>query len=89
MTEDTSQEMLLKQFNIIDSFPLSKRIAMLFDLTELSREIIRNRIREAHPNIYESELNAELFKIFYKDDFDSDTLEKISKSILESNLAKK
>ncbi len=42
--EDTSIEMLLKQFEIINSFPLSKRVAMLFDLTELSREIIKNRI---------------------------------------------
>ena len=86
--EDTSIEMLLKQFEIINSFPLSKRVAMLFDLTELSREIIKNRIRATHPNISESELNAELFKVFYREDFDSDSLERISKSILESNSMK-
>lgn len=78
---DTTRDIYKKQFEIIESQPLGKRIKNLFEMTELSREIIKNRIKEANPNITETELRVEIFKTFYRQDFDSITLDQISESL--------
>ncbi len=75
---DTPKHILQKQFEIVMARPLSVRISEIFDLTELSRQIISNRIREKFPDISEIELKIELFKTFYRFDFDKETLEKIA-----------
>jgi hypothetical protein len=47
-------------------------------MTELSRTIIRNRIKEKNPGISEVDLKIELFKTFYRSDFDDETLKLIT-----------
>ena len=78
---DTPKHILQKQFEIISSRPLSEKISGLFEMTELSRQIIKNRIKEKNPGISEVDLRIELFKTFYRFDFDKDTLNRIADSM--------
>ncbi len=75
---DTPKKILRKQFEIIYSKPLKDKIAGLFEMTELSRNIILNQLRLKNPGLSEIDLKIELFKIFYKYDFDAETLNKIA-----------
>ena len=78
---DTSRDILQKQFEIIMSKPLKTRLDGLFEMTELSREIIKNRIIAKNPKISEIELKVEMFKVFYQSDFDEHSLQQIADSI--------
>ena len=61
--------------------PLKRRLEGLFEMTDLSRKIIQNRIIAKNPEISEVELKVELFKIFYQSDFDEHSLQQIADSI--------
>ena len=78
---DTPKYILQKQFEIIHAKPLQERIAGLFEMTELSRKIIQNQLKIRNPEFTEIELKIELFKAFYRFDFDPDTLNKIAVSM--------
>jgi len=80
---DTPQHIFKKQFDIIYKRSDAEKIEGLFEMTELSRSIILDRLREKYPEMSEADLKAELFKIFYKDDFDPIKLDKIAESIRE------
>ena len=67
---DTSRDILQKQFEIVMAKPLKRRLDGLFEMTDLSRKIIQNRIIAKNPNITEVDLKVELFKVFYQFDFD-------------------
>lgn len=75
---DTPKHILQKQFEIIYAKLLREKIAGLFEMTELSRKKILNQLRIKNPNLSEIDLKVELFKAFYKYDFDKDTLNKIA-----------
>lgn len=75
---DTPKHILQKQFEIIYAKPLKERIAGLFEMTELSRNIILNQLKIKNPELSEIDLKIELFKKFYKFDFDDETLNKIA-----------
>jgi hypothetical protein len=68
-------------FEIIYSKPLKERIAGLFEMTELSRKIILNQLKTNHPELSEIELKIELFKTFYKFDFDKEKLDQIAENM--------
>ena len=78
---DTPEHIRQKQFEIIMAKPLKERLSGLFEMTELSREIIRNRIKAKNPDISEVDLKIELFKTFYRFDFDKKTLDKVAKQM--------
>jgi hypothetical protein len=78
---DTSKEIMQKQFEIVIAIPFKDRLENLFEMTELSREIIRNRIRTERPGIGKTDLEIETFKAFYRHDFDDRTLNQIVKSM--------
>ncbi len=78
---DTSREILQKQYEIIMAKPLKRRLAGLFEMTDLSRRIIQNRIIAKNPDISEVDLKVELFKVFYQFDFDRYSLNQIADSI--------
>lgn len=75
---DTPKFILQKQFEIIYARPLKDKIAGLFEMTELSRNIILNQLKIKNPELSEIDLKIELFKKFYKFDFDNETLNKIA-----------
>lgn len=78
---DTSSEMLKKQFEIVAMKTMEERINGLFEMTELSRQIIQNRIISANPEITDIELRIETFKTFYHQDFNGETMRKIVSSM--------
>lgn len=81
---DTPESIRIKQFEIVNSIPLKRRITMLFDLTELSMQLIRNRLKQTNPGLSEPQIKKELFKIMYKSDFDIDTLNGLAEAIGKS-----
>lgn len=78
---DTPKYIIQKQFEIIYAKPLKEKIARLFEMTELSRKIILNQLRIKHPELSEIDLKVELFKAFYKYDFDKEKLNKIAEEM--------
>ncbi len=78
---DTQKDILQKQFEIIMEIPLNKRLNSLFEMTDLSRQIIQHRILSRYTKISEIELKVELFKTFYRFDFDKKTLDHIADSM--------
>jgi hypothetical protein len=78
---DTPKYVLQKQFEIIYAKPLKDKIAGLFEMTELSRNIILNQLKIKNPGLSEIDLKIELFKKFYKFDFDIETLNKIAEKM--------
>jgi hypothetical protein len=80
---DTPKYILQKQFEIIFAKPLKDKIAGLFEMTELSRNMILNQLKQKNPELSEIDLKIELFKKFYKFDFDNETLDKIAEKMRE------
>jgi hypothetical protein len=78
---DTPRHILQKQFEIIYSKPLKERIDGLFEMTELSRKIILNQLKTNNPEWSEIELKIELFRTFYKFDFNTETLNLITENM--------
>jgi len=78
---DTPKYILQKQFEIIYAKPLKERLEGLFELTELSRKIIQNQIVMKQPGLTEIEIKIELFKVFYRFDFDEETLNRIAEKM--------
>jgi hypothetical protein len=78
---DTPRYIFQKQFDIIHAKPLKERIANLFEMTELSRKIIQNQLKIKHPEYSEIEIKVELFKTFYRFDYDNDTLNRIADNL--------
>jgi len=48
---------------------------------KLSRKIIQHQILAKHPGMNKNELQVELFKVFYRCDFDEETLNRIAESM--------
>ena len=86
---DTPRYVLQKQFEIINAKPRWDRISGLFEMTELSRSIILNQLRRKNPELNEIDLKIELFKAFYRFDFDDKTLKKIALKMREFLLSEK
>ena len=80
---DTPRYVLQKQFEIMNAKPLRDRILGLFEMTELSRNIILNQLHRKNPELNEIDLKIELFKAFYRIDFDEETLNKIAGKMKE------
>ncbi|OQX98066.1 MAG: hypothetical protein B6I24_06515 [Bacteroidetes bacterium 4572_128] len=78
---DTPKYIQQKQFEIIFSKPLKERLKGLFEMTELSRNILRNRIKTQEPNLSKIDLQVKLFKMFYRFDFDKETLNLIAEDM--------
>jgi len=76
---DTPEEIRKIQFEILNKRSDVEKIKGLFDLTELSRKIIVDQLRKKNPEMSETGLKVELFRIFYKDDFEPEKLDEISK----------
>ncbi|HPA57805.1 MAG TPA: hypothetical protein PLT70_10300 [bacterium] len=80
---DTPKHILQKQLEIINKRSDAEKIERWLELTELSRTIILDQLREKHPEMSERDLIAELFKIFYRNDFTPEKLNIIAESIRE------
>ena len=82
---DTPKYIMQKQFEIIFAKPLNERLNSLFEMTELSRNILKNRIKIQEPKLSKIDLQVKLFKMFYRFDFDKETLNLIAEN-MKNNL---
>jgi hypothetical protein len=80
---DTPEDIRKMQFQVINSKPLKERIRMMTDMTDFSRKLIENQIRRKNPGITDNDVQLEVFKIFYKNDFDAPIMMKIIESFRE------
>ncbi len=80
---DTPEEIRKMQFQVINSKPLKERVKMMTDMTDFSRKLIENQIRRKNPGITDNELQLEVFKTFYKNDFDAPMMTKIIENYRE------
>ena len=78
---DTPRSVLKKQFEIIYAKPLREKLEGLFEMTELSRKIIQNQLVSRRPELTEVEVKIEMFKLFYKSDFNETTLYQITEQM--------
>jgi len=78
---DTPKYILQKQFEIMYAKSLKEKIDGLFEMTELSRKIILNQLHLKNPEFSEIDLKVELFKAFYRYDFENETLFRIAESM--------
>ena len=78
---DTPQYIQQKQFEIIFAKPLKDKLNGLFEMTELSRKIIQSRIQAERPDISDTDLKIEMFKAFYRFDYDPETLNRIAENM--------
>lgn len=78
---DTPESIYQKQFEILESKSMHERWIMAFDLTELSRHLIMNAIRRENTGISEVDLKVELFRRFYRNDFEEYELNKIAEQM--------
>jgi len=74
---DTPEKIRKIQFQVINSKPLKERIKMMTDMTEFSRKLIENQLRRKNPGITDNQIQIEVFKTFYKKDFDAPMMTKI------------
>jgi len=77
--KDTPSIIQKKQKDIFMSKSEDERLTIGLEMIDFGRALAEVRIREEHPNISEAELKAEIFKLFYKNDFTSDELDKIAR----------
>jgi hypothetical protein len=75
---DTPEHIRKKQNEIYNRKSYAEKSKYVFDLTELSRKIIVDQLRKNNPEMSETDLKVELFRIFYKDDFEPEKLDEIS-----------
>lgn len=80
---DTPDYIIKKQFDIIYNRPISEKIRSLFEMTELSRNIILNQLRLKNPGMSKVDLQIELFRVFYREDFSPEKLDRIAQQMRE------
>jgi len=81
---DTPLHIAKIQYEIHISKPISERIMGAFDLSELSRRILYNQLKQKYTELSDAELRIELFKICYRDYFDEAKMQNITSHMLIS-----
>ncbi len=76
--EDTPTNIQKKQLEIFMAKSPDERMTICFEMIDFGRTLAETKIKEENPNITTSELKAEVFKLFYKNDFEASELEKIA-----------
>ncbi len=74
---DTPPEILKKQIEIIQSKPEKVRLAMQLEMMEYAMNNTKKLLRKRHPHLSEREITIEFVKLYYKDDFSEEEMQKI------------
>lgn len=74
---DTPYEILKKQVEIIQSKPERERYAMQIEMMEYAMNQTKALLRKRHPHLSEREITVEFVKLYYKDDFSEEEMQKI------------
>ena len=76
--KDTSTKTHKKQLEIYMAKSAGERLTICLEMIDFGRTLAETKIKEENPNITASDLKAEVFKLFYKNDFEGEELEKIA-----------
>jgi hypothetical protein len=74
---DTSPEMAQKMCEMIQQKSPIERLKMGCSMYKTSKKLVVQAIRKNNPNLSNADLREEIFKAFYRNDFDTETLERI------------
>ena len=74
---DTPDYIRKKQIEIILSKPMNERLRMTLDMIDFARETTRRLIKREHPEFTDVEVNIELFRRTYKNDFTPEEMQNI------------
>ena len=77
--KDTTAEIEKKQKEIFMAKSPGERLVICLEMTDFARALVESGIKAKNPHISSFELRAEVFKRFYKNDFQPDKLEKIAR----------
>jgi len=67
--QDTSEEIMMLQHNIFIVKPISERFLLGMQMIEDGIKLCEAGVKNAQPDISEIELQKEIFKRFYRNDF--------------------
>jgi hypothetical protein len=76
--KDTPINIQKKQLEIFMAKSEEERLTICLEMIDFGRSLAETGIKENNPKITAADLKAELFKLFYKKDFETDELEKIA-----------
>ena len=76
--QDTKPEIFQKQKEIFLAKTPGERLSICLEMIDFGRTLVESRIKAKYPEISDSELKAEVFKTFYKNNFSPEKLEKIA-----------
>ena len=76
--KDTTAEIEKKQREILMAKSPGERLAICLEMTDFAHELVESGIKAKTPNISCFDLKAEVFKRFYKNDFEGEELERIA-----------
>ena len=79
--QDTTDEMLNKQREIIFSKTPAERFMMGIEMCEDVRKIVKSSIKNKNPDISKLDLKIEVFKRYYTNDFSQKELDLIIESM--------
>lgn len=71
---DTTVQMQRKQFEIYQSKSMDEKFRMVADMMEFGINQTKSILKEWYPLKSELELQIEFFKIYYRDDFNSEKM---------------
>lgn len=78
---DTTPEMQQKQYEIAFSFTEKQRFEQGIEMFNMGRMIVEKSIKYENPDISEVDFKLEIFKRYYKNDFDSEEMQRIENAI--------
>ena len=85
---DTPDYIYKIQYNIIAAKSMNERVQLGLDTIDDTRKWIVNSIKMQNPTINAADLAVEIFLRYYKNDFTTEQLEKITSSMLAYHKSK-
>jgi hypothetical protein len=82
--KDTPKHVADMQRSLAMSKTPGERFCMTIDMYETSRAFVKASLKNERPKLTEAELNVEIFKRFYKNDFHKEELDKIIQHLFKT-----
>ena len=74
---DTTHKMQVKQFEIYQSKSMDEKYRMVTEMMEFGVNQTKNVLIQWYPKKSNLELQIEFFKLYYRNDFDSEKMKKL------------
>jgi hypothetical protein len=83
VVKDTSAEILLVQQEMWEKFSDEKRLLLTMELMDNNMELLRANILRKHPQWSREEVQVEILRTLYKDNYSEEDFEQLIKSVRE------